>query len=157
VFLQIECNSGGLYVCPGEVLYKSAFLRDPDCVVNPDCGALYCWQFKLGGCCADATVSLFVAGDPNPIYQQNVLIKSPDISGDGFVDLVDFTTFASLITPAPYEVCADLNCDGIVDTGDVLPGDPGGGIFGAHYLHNCDLTIPTDATTWGAIKEMYTD
>jgi hypothetical protein len=70
--------------------------------------------------------------------------------------LIDFTIVALALAPAPYEVCADYNCDGIVDEWDVFADDPFGAFFGNHYFHNCQVTIPTDETTWGAIKEMYT-
>jgi hypothetical protein len=159
VALEIQCHSGGLYRCAGESLWKQPFLRDPNCVASPGCGAEYCWQFQLGGCCLEATLTLYVWSVDlgwMSIYQQSVVIKSPDITGDGAVNLPDFATFAAAINQ-PYDVCADLNCDGIVDTEDVLPDDPFAAAFGIHYQHYCELTIPIDASTWGAIKGLYSD
>lgn len=158
VFLKIVCNSGDLYICPGESLIKASFLRHLPCVVNPGCGAEYCWQFQLGGCCGDATISIHLEDPGAPaIYTHNVMIKSPDYSGDGTVDLIDFAYFSAAIYPEPYDPCFDLNCDGMVDIQDVDPGNPLGGIFGVHYLHNCNDRISTESSSWGRIKSFYTD
>jgi hypothetical protein len=54
--------------------------------------------------------------------------RSPDMSGDGTVDLIDLSQFAAAYTPRPYNMCADFNCDGVVDIIDLSR-------FAAHYLH----------------------
>jgi hypothetical protein len=56
--------------------------------------------------------------------------KSPDLNGDGIVDIIDLSIFALVYTspPKPYLFCADYNCDGAVDLIDFS-------VFAIHYLH----------------------
>jgi hypothetical protein len=60
-------------------------------------------------------------------------IRSPDISGDLQVDLVDLSLFAASFWPLPYETCRDLNVDGFVDLIDLS-------VFAHHFRalrHEC--------------------
>ncbi len=59
------------------------------------------------------------------------LITSPDINGDGIVDIIDLSLFAVGYTspPKPLVVCFDFNCDTFVDIIDFS-------IFAQHYLHS---------------------
>jgi hypothetical protein len=58
------------------------------------------------------------------------LITSPDINGDGIVDIIDLSLFAVGYTspPKPYTLCLDFDCSGLVDIIDFS-------IFAQHYLH----------------------
>ena len=49
-----------------------------------------------------------------PIY-----VRSPDISGDGRVDLVDLAALAEAYTPLPYDDCSDLDINGVVNLQDL--------------------------------------
>lgn len=54
--------------------------------------------------------------------------KSPDLDGDGDVDLADLARFATGYPPNPYMFCADYNCDGMVSLPDLA-------IFAIHFFH----------------------
>ena len=148
VYLKVECLATGLYICPGEVTDKPAYLMDEGCHIDPDCGNEYCWAFQMGGCCLEAKLSLHLEGNPVPFYEEYVVIKSPDINGDGAVTLVDYTIFGERY--GSNDVCADLDCDGFVGDSDVA-------IFNVHYQHSCDVLIGTEDATWGSIKTIYTE
>ncbi|NIM65345.1 MAG: hypothetical protein GTO51_05070 [Candidatus Latescibacteria bacterium] len=56
--------------------------------------------------------------------------KTPDLDGNGAVNLVDFAMFAAGFgsPPKPYTFCIDYNCDGLVNLVDFA-------IFAAHWGH----------------------
>ena len=146
VFMTIECSYGCLYLCPAECLDKCSYLKSGGCYSVPGCGDEYCWFFRIGGCCEEALITLHMKNDPNPFYQQWVTIKTPDFDCNGVVNLVDDTYITGRM--GTTDVCADLNCDGIVDAVDY-------GIFTTHYLHSCDNWIGTNDASWGEIKTIY--
>jgi len=147
VYMKIECYSEGLYFCPGELNDKPAYLRTDECVVNPECGAEYCWYFQLGGCCDEVLISLHLAGDPDPFYTMWALIKTPDFNGDGNINLSDLGLFGPKV--GTTDACYDLNCDGTVDSVHDYA------ILEDHYLHACDEPIGVEGSTWGSIKSIY--
>jgi len=149
VYMKIECYSGGLYTCPTETLDKPAYLRTDECVVNPDCGAEYCWAFQIGGCCEEALISLHLVGDPDPFYTMWTVIKTPDFNGDGNINLSDLSLFALQIGTS--NACYDLNCDGIVDNVNDFA------ILQHHYLHRCEEPIGAEESTWGSVKSFYNE
>jgi hypothetical protein len=57
---------------------------------------------------------------------------SPDVDGDGEVQLNDFSAFAIAYPspPKPLQDCADFDCNGLVELIDFS-------IFAQHYLHQC--------------------
>jgi len=48
-----------------------------------------------------------------------ISVRSPDITGDLQVNLVDLSNFAAGFPPQPYSACADLNVDGAVGLQDL--------------------------------------
>jgi hypothetical protein len=54
--------------------------------------------------------------------------KTPDLDGNGSVDLVDLALFAGAWPPGPYLFCADYDCNGLIDLVDLA-------IFAGHWLH----------------------
>lgn len=54
--------------------------------------------------------------------------RSPDISADGVVDLVDLAVFALNYPPNPYAQCSDFDANGLVDLVDLS-------IFAQHFGH----------------------
>lgn len=56
-----------------------------------------------------------------PIY-----VRSPDISGDLLVDLVDLSVFGLSFPPNPYDKCCDFNLDALVDLVDLA-------VFAFHF------------------------
>ncbi|UCD20255.1 MAG: hypothetical protein JSU64_03710 [candidate division WOR-3 bacterium] len=146
VYMKIECLNGSLHVCTGETLDKAAYLRQDTCIVDPGCGGEYCWYFQIGGCCLEALLSLHLKDDPTPFYQELVVIKTPDVSGDGLVDLVDMTLL--LDEMGGSSTCYDLNCDGIVDELDLE-------IVDLHFNHYCEQMVDTEESSWGLIKSIY--
>ncbi|UCF06128.1 MAG: hypothetical protein JSV33_03625 [bacterium] len=144
VFLTIECPAG-LLVCPGESLTKPGYLRQDECHHDPLCGAEYCWFFQLGGCCLEAHIILHL-GDFVPIFDEWVVIKTPDFNADGIVNLADYSLLGDKM--GTTDPCYDLNCDGIVD---MLDAD----IFNLHYTHSCEDMIGVEEGSWGSIKSIY--
>jgi len=54
--------------------------------------------------------------------------KTPDLNGDGIVNLQDLAAFAAAWPPRPYLFCADYNCDGMINLVDLS-------YFAIHWLH----------------------
>ena len=82
-------------------------------------------SYSAGGCADGLTpvVQGFQLADPlvgpcDP-YCFNISVRSPDLSGDGLVNLVDLSEFAQAYPPQPYDTCADLDCSGLVNLVDL--------------------------------------
>lgn len=65
--------------------------------------------------------------DDIPVYLREeeigralIKTKSPDMSGDCMVDLIDFSIFAQSWPPYPYSYCADFNANGTIDLFDFV-------------------------------------
>jgi hypothetical protein len=58
-------------------------------------------------------------GDGQVIASAGTGVRSPDINGDGTVDLIDLTLFAMAYPPQPYDHCIDYNCDGDITLPDL--------------------------------------
>jgi hypothetical protein len=57
-------------------------------------------------------------------------VRSPDLSGDLGVDLIDFTIFKNSYPPHAYYSCADYDCSGAINLVDFT-------IFARHWHHYC--------------------
>jgi hypothetical protein len=79
----------------------------------------------LGRC---PCVLICPAGDGGPVVSAGGGTKSPDLDGNGMVNLGDLARFATAWPPNPYGFCQDLNCDGVVNLGDLA-------LFAAHWTH----------------------
>jgi hypothetical protein len=55
-----------------------------------------------------------------------IYMRSPDISRDLSVDLVDLAIFAPAFPPGTYAACSDINADGIIDLIDLA-------VFAFHF------------------------
>lgn len=82
--------------------------------LDPDCGV-------LEGCFLNCP-----QGDGGLISAAGSGNKSPDIDGNGIVDVSDFAQFGTNFNGVDY--CTDYNCDGIVDVSDFA-------VFGTHFNH----------------------
>jgi hypothetical protein len=109
---------GSPYICPGE---------ESKTVGPTDANGWTEVQFpEFGGCGTiqfSAEVSSVEIGPSNPVF-----VITPDYSGDGLVNLIDFGWFATRYLTA--DPCFDYNCDGIVDLKDF-------GQFASHFLDWC--------------------
>lgn len=89
----------------------------------------------FGGGCTSAGFTVMLLGLPlsgGPAAGPDVLpiaTRSPDITGDGAINLADCGRFSSALH-ASHGDCADFDGDGIVSLPDV-------GIFSAHLGHSC--------------------
>jgi hypothetical protein len=79
-----------------------------------------------GGGCADGmavVIQGFVVKDSLTLCTTDLCgpinLRSPDISGDLLVDLVDLAIFAASFPPNPFDKCCDMNDDGLVDLIDL--------------------------------------
>jgi hypothetical protein len=68
------------------------------------------------------------AGDGGPVPSAGGGTKSPDLDGNGAVNLADLARFATAWPPNPYGFCQDLNCDGVINLGDLA-------LFATHWGH----------------------
>ncbi len=61
-----------------------------------------------------------------------IIVTSPDIDGDGDVDIADFSIFGACFQspPKPYQRRCDMDCDGDVDIADFSR-------FAQHWQHRC--------------------
>jgi hypothetical protein len=59
-------------------------------------------------------------------YCFNIEVRSPDMNGDGIINLVDVGRFSACWPPQPPCECADFNCDGAVNLIDL-------GRYAAHF------------------------
>lgn len=66
------------------------------------------------------------AGDADAVT--GIQDRSPDLDGDGAVDLVDLAIFAQVYPPNPPSLCADLDCDSVIGLIDLA-------LFALHYNH----------------------
>jgi len=127
----LEGCTGQLTLCGG------AGAIDADSANNAEGRTTISGSLASGGC--DIGLLVIVQGtvvrDPQDCTRYLCLpydVKSPDISGDLIVDIIDLSLFANGYTspPKPYQWCYDFNCDALVDIIDFS-------IFAQHYLHAC--------------------
>jgi hypothetical protein len=81
-------------------------------------------SLSAGGCAngLSPVVQGFVLEDPLAgcaAYCYNILVRSPDINGDGEVQLIDLSIFASHFPPKPYDTCSDMDCNATINIQDL--------------------------------------
>lgn len=102
------------------------------------------------GSAAEECVLVCPAGDGGVILPGDSpsQLHTVDLNGDNLVDIVDFATFAQFYLPAPFDAGVDYYCTGNIDLIDFV-------LFTRHWLHSG--SVPVERSTWGAIKEQYSD
>lgn len=68
------------------------------------------------------------AGDGGPVVSAGGGTKSPDLDGNGRVDILDLARFAAAWPPNPYLFCADYDCNGMINIVDLA-------MFAVHWTH----------------------
>ena len=150
VFMKIECFSGDLPLCESDSPDKPSFLVYDKCFNTPECGRSYCWYVQGSGWCENARISLHMADDQTCFYQEDVFIRSFDVTWDGIADHRDVKMIEDAY--GEYVPRLDITCDGVIDWMDtwwVLLITPN------HEGHSCSVLIGTDESSWGAIKSLY--
>jgi len=84
------------------------------------------FQPEIGGCEMAGGVR-FVDGQNGNQLGSTITINSPDLNGDGSVNLSDVVIFSSVF-PGPYNRCIDFNGDSVNDLVDVS-------LFVLHFGH----------------------
>jgi len=143
VNVALECIDGCINVCPEQTF---PCYPDTSWAGSTHIEGEFSWWIKIGGCCPQLQVTVYLDGDPTPVYQVVVPVKSTDINCDGVVDDQDESTLIAAIGTNNY--CADLNCDCTVDETDL-------GILHDHMGHSCEGSVGTENTNWGSIKNLF--
>ena len=120
---------------PYEIAGSLITLAAPDGIVN--------FPSRAGGVCSGGVAiyaNQFLMGWRSPV-------SSPDQNGDGVVEASDQAILTTKLE-GPYDPTADLNCNGLLETGDQ-------DVFTAHLGHMCDIVVPARTGTWGRIKTLY--
>ncbi len=92
--------------------------------------------------CPASDGGVILPGDP-PSQLHTV-----DLNGDNLVDIVDFATFAQPYMAGMFDPDMDFYCSDNLDLIDFV-------LFTRHWLHTG--SVPVEHSTWGEIKERYSD
>lgn len=119
-FWLIDCDPlADIALCAGSASTAA------DSVTNANGYTTLCGSVLAGGGCVDGLATVvqgFVLLDTltctTPICKP-INVRSPDISGDLCVDLIDLAVFAGSYPPQAYDACCDFDCNGIVDVVDL--------------------------------------
>ena len=84
------------------------------------------WDPKVGGCELGGGVRYF-DGLNGTFLGSTAIITSPDLNGDGSVNLGDVVILAAAMG-GPYNPCMDFTGDGLINLSDVV-------VFATHYGH----------------------
>jgi len=111
-----------------------------DELTDSDGRTTFSGRISASGCIPEGGIWVSCQGqtllDPDCIAPicADVVIVSPDINADGFVNLSDLSMFAEAYNTqegdAAFNTCCDYNDDGSCDLGDFA-------YMGQHYLHEC--------------------
>jgi hypothetical protein len=99
------------------------------------------FPLKMGGCCP--AVNIIADG----VLLATVSMKSPDQDASLVVNGTDQSILTALMS-APYNVCGDLDCNGVVGASDLT-------LLLAHNGHGCSGVVPTRTRSWGSVKTFY--
>jgi hypothetical protein len=134
-FWVIDCDPAvDLFLCAGSASSAADSSTNSAGKTTMGNGSL-----TAGGCAfgLSPVVQGVVLEDPNDQcnpYCFDVQVTSPDITGDGDVQINDLSAFAFAYPPNAYDTCSDFNCDGFVNLADLAA-------FAFHYGppgHKCD-------------------
>ena len=92
--------------------------------------------------CPAGDGGVIIPGDPPGQHH------TPDLDNDGLVSLVDFSLFAATYIDLIFDPDMDFYCSGNLDLIDFV-------LFTRHWLHTG--SVPVEPSTWGHIKERYSD
>jgi hypothetical protein len=119
-FWLVDCDvANDLALCAGSASSAADSATNAAGMTTMHDGSL-----SAGGCAngLSPVVQGFVLQDPGAAcadYCFNILVRSPDINGDGVVNLVDLSIFASAYPPNAYSTCSDMNCDAAINLSDL--------------------------------------
>jgi len=143
VNLEIECLDGCVNICPDQ---QFPCYPDTSWAGSSYIDGDFCWFIRVGGCCPQLRVTVYLDGEVEPIAQVTAPIKSVDLTCDGVVDEADRSTLIAAIGTNNF--CADLNCDCVVDETDLA-------IFNEHFGHSCEGSVSTENSSWSGIKNLF--
>ncbi len=107
--IWLESADGGMIPCVGGTIAD----QDTDVL-----GRTYWRQPLLAGGSSMSTINVRVNGDRIGDRDLPLWINSPDLNGDGVVNLVDISTFAPDFHGA-YTYASDFNNDGVINLADI--------------------------------------
>jgi len=143
VNVEIECLDGCVNICPDQ---QFPCYPDTSWAGSSYIDGTFCWFIRVGGCCPQLRVSVYLDGETDPVAQVTAPIKSVDLTCDGVVDEADES--ALIAAMGSNDFCADLDCNGIVDDADLA-------IFNEHIGHSCEGSVGVENASWGAIKDLF--
>jgi hypothetical protein len=76
-------------------------------------------------------LQVYIAGTPVACCDLDIRFNSPDVDGNGVVDLTDLVLFSQAYTGGAYDYAGDLFADGVLNLSDVQ-------VFATHYAASCD-------------------
>lgn len=120
-FWLIDCDPiGDAFLCNGSASSAADSLTNAAGMTTMSNGTV------AAGGCADGmalVVQGFVIEDSltncTTEFCCPIFLRSPDLSGDLIVNLVDLSIFAAAFPPQPFDTCADFNIDGLVNLVDL--------------------------------------
>ena len=97
-------------------LYSAPSMPFPLLISTTNANGMVSFNPWVGGCSIAGSVSYFDAAGVQ--LGITMTITSPDISGDGTVNLTDVSLFAAAFF-GPYSPCSDFNMDGVMNLVDL--------------------------------------
>ena len=141
VFIDFS-NCFGLTLCPP--LGSDPYTVGPNSILMmANAAGIADFGIRAGGVCV-GTVNVYADG---VLLASRGAVSSPDQNGDAVVNATDQALLA-LKLGGPYDLTADLNCNGALEAVDT-------GFLNAHLGHTCSAVVPVQPRSWGTIKILY--
>jgi hypothetical protein len=129
----VHCQNPGPGIVVNDALHTMTAITNAAGVAS--------FPLKMGGCCP--AVRIVADG----VVLATVSMTSPDQDANLTVNGADASILTGLMS-MPYNVCGDLNCDGLVGATDLSA-------LIAHNGHACSGVVPTRLQSWGMVKTFY--